>query len=112
MTLKPNVCWQLPLRREDVTDETGWVTSTVTQWDRKHWGEGGFEFHWWCTEAPEAFGAKSPVYRRMREELIGLVGSAVYSMVVAYLDARSAPGPSAGGGGVALPLPHPAVRSK
>jgi hypothetical protein len=105
MTLKPNVCWQLPLRREDVTDATGRVTSTVTQWDRRHWGDGGFEFHWWCTEAPEAFGAKSAVYRRMHEELIGLVGPAVYDLMAAYLDARLARG-----NGVALP--HPVVRGK
>jgi hypothetical protein len=109
MTLKPNVCWQLPLRREDVTDAAGRVTSTVTQWDRQHWGEGGFEFHWWCTEAPEAFGAKSAVYRRMREELIGLVGPLVYGMAAAYLDARSAT-TTAGSGAVALP--HPVVRRK
>ena len=56
MTLKPEVCWQLPLRREDeVDDDEGHVISTIRQWDRRHWGEGGREFHWWCTEAPEAF---------------------------------------------------------
>ena len=42
---KPNVCWQLPLRREDVEDGNGHVTSTVRQWDRKDWGPGGAEFH-------------------------------------------------------------------
>jgi hypothetical protein len=106
MVLKPNVCWQLPLRREDTTDESGRVTSTVTQWDRKHWGEGGSEFHWWCTEAPEAFGGRTPVYRHMREELIGLVGPLVYGMVAAYLDARA----KVDHDRVSVPLPHPAVR--
>ena len=62
LELKPDVCWQLPLRREDTSDDAGWVTSTVTQWDRRHWGDGGEEFHWWCTEAPEAFRARQPVY--------------------------------------------------
>jgi hypothetical protein len=109
MTLKPNVCWQLPLRREDVTEESGRVTSTVTEWDRKHWGEGGFEFHWWCTEAAEAFSAKSPVYRRMREEMIGLVGPLVYGMLAAYLDERWAPASKPAG---SVPLPHPAVRGR
>ena len=28
LELKPDVCWQLPLRREDTTDDAGWVTST------------------------------------------------------------------------------------
>jgi len=111
MTLKPDVCWQLPLRREDVTDAEGRLTSTVTQWDRRHWGEGGFEFHWWCTEAVEAFGAKSPVYRRMSEELVGLVGPVVYAMLAGYLEVRSAGG-DAGHHGRSVALPHPVARSR
>ena len=64
MTLKPEVCWQLPLRREDaVDDDEGHVTSVIRQWDRRHWGKGGREFHWWCTESPEAFVGTKPVYR-------------------------------------------------
>jgi hypothetical protein len=106
MELKPNVCWQLPLRREDTTEESGKITSTITQWDRKHWGDGGFEFHWWCTEAPEAFGAKKAVYRHMRAELTALVGPAIYALLADYLDARS------GGKGAGVPLPHPAGRRR
>src|SRR5699024_3848404 len=52
---KPEVCWQLPLRRDDVADDHGHVTSTVREWKRRDWGAGGEEFHWWCTESPEAF---------------------------------------------------------
>jgi hypothetical protein len=106
MVLKPDVCWQLPLRREDATADDGHVTSTVTQWDRRHWGEGGAEFHWWCTEAPEAFGGDSPVYRHMRDELVALTGPLVYGMLAAYLEERSATRPGPG-----VPLPHPAVRN-
>ena len=51
---KPDVCWQLPLRRDDREDDDGHVTSTVGEWGRSGWGEGGAEFHWWCTEAREA----------------------------------------------------------
>ena len=40
----------------------GHVTSVIRQWDRRHWGGGGEEFHWWCTEAPEAFVGREPVY--------------------------------------------------
>ena len=76
LELKPDVCWQLPLRREDTTDDAGRVTSTVTQWDRRHWGDGGEEFHWWCTEAPEAFAGRQPVYETMAAELIAMVGDA------------------------------------
>ncbi|MDP9388883.1 MAG: hypothetical protein M3Q48_13470 [Actinomycetota bacterium] len=104
LELKPDVCWQLPLRREDAVADDGHVTSTVRQWDRRHWGAGGAEFHWWCTEAPEAFTAAEPVYRHLGEELAALVGAGVYAMVAAYLDARAA--------GPAVPLPHPAVRAR
>ena len=69
MDLKPDVCWQLPLRREDTTNPDGSVTSVVGQWDRRHWGAGGEEFAWWCTEAPEAFRGGVPVWRHMRDEL-------------------------------------------
>jgi hypothetical protein len=104
MDWKPDVCWQLPLRRQDDTDEGGHVTSTVSQWDRRHWGDGGLDFHWWCTAAPEAFVGRRPVYREMGDELIGLCGGEVYRLIAAYLKARSAPG------GGAVPLPHPSVR--
>jgi hypothetical protein len=100
MDLKPTVCWQLPLRREDETDGTGHVTSVVRQWDRRHWGEGGFEFHWWCTEAPEAFTAHEPVYRTMETELRLMLGDDIYDEIVKYCDARLAAGQQ--------PLPHPA----
>jgi hypothetical protein len=102
LDLKPDVCWQLPLRREDQTDSDGRVTSTITQWDRKHWGEGGEEFHWWCTESPEAFTATKPVYETMGAELRAMVGGEIYAQLAAYLEARQRPG---------IPLPHPVVRS-
>ena len=104
LELKPDVCWQLPLRREDTTEEsTGRVITTVTQWDRKHWGGGGEEFHWWCTEAPEAFRGRRAVYESMGPELRALVGDEVYTRLAAYLETRKKS---------AVPLPHPTVRSR
>ena len=97
---KPDVCWQLPLRREDSADGGGHVTSTVRQWDRRHWGGSGAEFHWWCTEGPEAFVGRQPVYRTMAAELVALVGPWAAAEVTAYLDGRRAPRPA---------LAHPAV---
>jgi hypothetical protein len=102
LDLKPEVCWQLPLRREDAEGEDGHVTSTITEWKRRNWGEGGFEFHWWCTEAREAFKGHAPVYRTLREELTELVGKRIYARVADYLDARERQP-------VAF-LPHPTVR--
>jgi hypothetical protein len=101
MDLKPDVCWQLPLRREDASHPDGSVTSTVGQWDRAHWGAGGDEFAWWCTEAPEAFKGATAVWRHMQPELRGLVGKDVFDLLAPYLEAReNAP----------VLLPHPAVR--
>ena len=34
------------------------VISKLTEFGRDGWGEGGEEFCWWCTEAPEAFVGK------------------------------------------------------
>jgi hypothetical protein len=103
MDLKPDVCWQLPLRREDTTNPDGSVTSVVAQWDRRHWGAGGEEFAWWCTEAPEAFRGGVPVWRHMRDELSELVGPDVFALVAPYLEGREK------GGGA---LPHPAARAR
>ena len=106
LELKPEVCWQLPLRREDDVAEDGHVTSTLRQWDRKHWGEGGQEFHWWCTESAEAFVGERPVYKEMQAELIEMVGKPIFKILVAYLDERDQR--TAKG----VPLPHPAVRRR
>ncbi len=103
LDLKPEVCWQLPLRREDRSAADGHVTSTVSQWDRQHWGAGGQEFHWWCTEAPEAFAGRETVAVSLKDELIAMVGTRVYAMLVGYLAERQAR---------PTPLPHPAVRRR
>jgi hypothetical protein len=72
----------------------------VRQWDRRHWGEGGFEFHWWCTEAPEAFTGQQAVYESMADELREMVGPDVHKIVVAELERRRK--------GASAPLTHPA----
>ena len=102
--MKPEVCWQLPLRRDEAVDDRGHVTTTITQWDRKHWGDGGADFHWWCTEDPAAFTGHEPVYRTMRTELETMAGTKVYKRLAAYLAERTAPKAK-----VTL-LPHPTVR--
>jgi hypothetical protein len=98
---KPTVCWQLPLRTFDRDEEDdGSVTSVLTEFGREGWGEGGEEFAWWCTEAPEAFTAHEPVYRTMETELRLMLGDDIYEEVVKYCDSRLEGGPP--------PLPHPA----
>ena len=103
--LKPEVCWQLPLRRDDDVQDDGRVITRIGQWNRRDWGAGGDEFHWWCTEDPLAFVGKNRVVDSMSEELIAMVGQTVYDQLLAFLDRRThQPKGTA--------LPHPVRRQK
>lgn len=115
----PEVCWQLPIRRVDEVDDNGHVTSTVREWKRRDWGEGGHDFHWWCTDAPDAFVGDRPVYRELADELRQTVGDVPYELLVTHLRRRtrkpraSIAASNNGGGRVAeVYLPHPAVRPR
>ena len=88
--LKPEVCWQLPLRRIDDEQDDGTIVSRLTEFGRDGWGEGGEDFAWWCTEAPEAFTGAHPVYESMAVELAKMLGKRLHPQVVEYLDARRA----------------------
>lgn len=83
---KPDVCWQVPLRLVSLTDEHGQVTNTLRDWKRRDWGEGGEDFHWWCTESHDPFIAAEPVYVTMRDEIIELVGPEPYAWLVNELE--------------------------
>jgi len=98
---KPDVCWQLPLRLHEDTDAHGHVTSTLREWKRRDWGEGGAEFHWWCTESDDAFSGKKPAYKYLRDEIIEFIGPKVYDMLVKQLEKPRL-----------VPLPHPAVKRR
>lgn len=98
---KPEVCWQLPVRRVDSTDEVGHVTSTVREWKRRDWGGGGTDFHWWCTESAEAFVGGSTVLSSMEDELVEMVGRPVYERLLDAVAQRCAR---------TTVLPHPAAR--
>jgi hypothetical protein len=96
---KPEVCWQLPLRCEESLDDNEHLTTTLREWKRRDWGEGGLDFHWWCTDATDAFVGAEPVYRAMRDEIVELVGEARYARLVQHIERR----------GETL-LPHPALK--
>jgi len=100
--LKPEVCWQLPLRRIDEEQDDGTVISRLTEFGRAGWGEGGEDFGWWCTEAPDAFTGAEPVYRSMAVELRTMLGRKLHRQVAGYLDRRVAARDLP-------PVPHPAV---
>ena len=89
---KPEVCWQVPVRREDHETETGHVFTMVREWERKDWGDGGPDFGWWCTEAPEAFEGARPVYLDLAEELAAICGQQIYDAMREILDERRSSG--------------------
>jgi len=99
---KPDVCWQLPLRLEEHTDDNGHITRILREWKRRDWGDGGAEFHWWCTDGPEAFVGRRPVWGELRDEIIELVGEVAFATFVEEMSRRS-PGQQ---------LPHPALKTR
>ena len=99
MDWKPDVCWQVPLRFDETTDDNGYITSTLREWKRRDWGAGGEDFHWWCTETDEAFDGRQPVYKYLRDEIVEIVGQDIYDQLVELLERPRW-----------TPLPHPAVR--
>jgi len=99
MDWKPSVCWQVPIRLEHSTDESGHVTSRVREWKRRDWGEGGDEFGWWCTEEPDAFIGTEPLYVSAKNDIVELVGAPIYETMASLLERPNW-----------VPLPHPAVR--
>jgi len=101
--LKPEVCWQVPLRREDIVLANGEHVTRIGQWNRTDWGDGGAEFHWWCTQDPGAFTGQSRVVDSMRDELIAMMGEAPYAQLLAYCDARTVSGTA---------VAHPVVRRR
>jgi hypothetical protein len=99
---KPDVCWQLPLRLEEHTDDEGHVSSTLREWKRRDWGAGGAEFHWWCTESSDAFIDDRPVWETNRDEIIEMVGETAYALLAEHLRTR----------GTEHLLPHPALKRR
>jgi hypothetical protein len=79
---KPEVCWQLPVRREqewvDRIDGTRILRSTLAEFDRRGWGEGGHDLDWYCTSSPEAHIGGEPMYESYAPELTALVGALAY----------------------------------
>lgn len=97
---KPDVCWQLPIRRgfREVTrpDGTTYTEVTVTEFDRRGWGSGGHDLDWYCSGSPLAHTGDEPVVRSNRAEIVALIGPAAYAELVRLCDA--------------LPSLHPASR--
>jgi hypothetical protein len=92
---KPDVCWQLPIRRTYRTverpDGTSYLEVTVGEYDRRGWGEGGHDLDWYCTGNPLAHAGGVPLYRSSEAELRELVGDAAYAEIVRQCEAFAPP---------------------
>jgi hypothetical protein len=91
---KPDVCWQLPVRRSfrDVERPDGSTYSEVTiaEYDRRGWGSGGHDLDWYCTGRTEAHVAADPVYVSYEPELRELMGAEAYTVLAAACARRVA----------------------
>lgn len=94
---KPDVCWQVPIRRTydevERPDGTRVTVVSIGEFDRRAWGPGGHDLNWWCTGNPAAHTASEPVYVSGRAELTELIGSAAYDtlagLCATYLAAKA-----------------------
>jgi hypothetical protein len=85
---KPDVCWQLPIRRlfrdVELTDGTTYTEVTITEYDRRGWGAGGHDLDWYCSGNTEAHRAQVPVYESCAAELVELIGQPAYDVLVEH----------------------------
>jgi hypothetical protein len=90
---KPDVCWQLPLRRAYETREVGereYSIIVIGEYERLAWGDGGEDFDWYCTSNPEAHVGKEPVYISNKAELTKMMGEPAYAILAQHCDRRIA----------------------
>ena len=83
---KPDVCWQLPLRRtyRDVerSDGSSYLEVSIGEYDRRGWGPGGHDLDWYCSGNTEAHVGAEPVYLANARELVELMGQPAYDALV------------------------------
>ena len=89
---KPDVCWQLPLRRTfrnvERHDETSYLEVSIGEYDRRGWGPGGHDLDWYCSGNTEAHVGLEPVYLSSATELITMMGQAAYDVLAAKCEAH------------------------
>ena len=89
---KPDVCWQLPIRRTfrevERMDGTSYVEVTITEYDRRCWGAGGHDLDWYCSGNTEAHVGVEPVYVTNAAELVALMGQDAYDELVRHCEAH------------------------
>ena len=87
---KPDVCWQLPIRRRyrevDRGDGTSYLEITIEEYTRSAWGAGGHDLDWYCSSNTEAHVAAQPLYLGNAAELTELIGADAYAVLVTLCD--------------------------
>ena len=93
-TLKPDVCWQLPIRRTyrtvELPDGESYLEVSIGEYDRRGWGAGGHDLDWYCSGNPDAHVAADPVYLTERDGLVELMGQAAYDELAVRCEAHLA----------------------
>ena len=89
---KPDVCWQLPIRRTfrevERQDGSTYTEVSIGEYDRRGWGPGGHDLDWYCSGNTEAHVAPEPVYLTHEPELVALMGRAAYDELVVHCEAH------------------------
>jgi hypothetical protein len=91
---KPDVCWQLPIRRTFRTverpDDTSYSEVTIGEYDRRGWGPGGHDLDWYCSGNTEAHVGRDALYVTNEPELVELMGRPAYDVLVTHCEAHLA----------------------
>ena len=89
---KPDVCWQLPIRRTfrevERMDGTTYTEVCITEYDRRGWGPGGHDLDWYCSGNTDAHVAVEPLYVTNEPELVELMGRKAYDELVRHCEAH------------------------
>jgi len=91
LEVKPDVCWQLPIRRSFETREVGerdYSVTVIGEYERLAWGDGGEDFDWYCSSDSDAHVGTQPVYLSNADELKALMGSENYQILKEICDQR------------------------
>lgn len=89
---KPDVCWQLPTRRSFETlkraDGVEITVVVISEFDRRGWGSGGADLHWYCSGNTQAHVGTEPVYVSERDTLVALMGKQAYVILEQFCQAH------------------------
>jgi hypothetical protein len=89
---KPDVCWQLPIRRQfrevERQDGTTFTEVSIGEYDRRGWGPGGHDLDWYCSGNTEAHVGVEPVFVSNRPELVALMGQPAYDELARQCEAH------------------------